>query len=271
MTAGDDGPSNLANNLASYVATFNGLMRDLRIAISLCTRLPVGTSAAVGAGDVARAGWAFPLAGALIGVIAAAVYWLADHLHIPPISASVLALATSVLLTGAMHEDGLADTADGLGGGKTREQKLEIMRDSRIGTFGACALGLSLLSRWSALTALEDTRSVAIALIVAHAGARAILPAFMSLVAPARSDGLSSGAGRPPPISIAVALGLGIVALSIGFGLKAMLTGVAALATIALLLAFIARRQIGGQTGDVLGALEQCAEAALLLLATTLL
>ena len=267
MTAGDDG----ANDWTSYLARLEALMRDLRIAISLCTRLPVGTSMAVGGGDVARAGWAFPVAGALIGAIAAAVYWLADHLHIPPISASVLALATTVLLTGAMHEDGLADTADGLGGGRTREKKLEIMRDSRIGTFGACALGLSLLLRWSALTAIEDARAIVIALIVAHAGARAILPAFMSVVAPARGDGLSSGAGQPPPISVAVALGLGIVALAIGFGLKPMLAGVAVLAAIALLLAFIARHQIGGQTGDVLGALEQAAEAALLLLATTLL
>ena len=267
MTSGDD----RVNDLAGHLALLAQLMRDVRIAVSLCTRLPVGTSMAVGPGDVARAGWAFPIAGALIGMVAAAVYWLADRAHIPPVSASVLALATSVILTGAMHEDGLADTADGLGGGKTREKKLEIMRDSRIGTFGACALGLSLLLRWSALTALEDTRAVAIALIVAHAGARAVLPAFMSLVAPARSDGLSSDAGQPPPISVAVALGLCIVALSIGFGLGAMLTGVVMLAAIGLLLALLARRQIGGQTGDVLGALEQAAEAALLLLATTLL
>lgn len=265
------GTDDSASYLAKYLTRLDGLMRDLRIAISLCTRLPVAPSAAVGAGDVARAGWAFPIAGALIGLIAGAVYWLADRLHIAPISASVLTLATTIVLTGAMHEDGLADTADGFGGGKTREKKLEIMRDSRIGTFGACALGLSLLLRWSALAALEDTRSVVIALIVAHGAARATLPAFMSLVAPARSDGLSSGAGQPPPISVAIALGLGIVALAIGFGLKAMLTGVVALAAIGLLLAWLAQRQIGGQTGDVLGALEQAAEAALLLLATTLL
>jgi adenosylcobinamide-GDP ribazoletransferase len=252
-----------------YAARLAGLVHDMRIAISLCTRLPVAPSA-VGEGDVARAGWAFPIAGALIGLIAAAVYWLAVHLHIPSISASVLALLTSVLLTGAMHEDGLADTADGFGGGRTREKKLEIMRDSRIGTFGACALGLSLLLRWSALAALDDTRSVVIALIVAHGAARAVLPAFMSLLAPARSEGLSSGAGQPPPISVAIALGLGIVALAIGFGISAMLIGVVLLAAIGLLLARLARRQIGGQTGDVLGALEQAAEATLLLLATTL-
>jgi adenosylcobinamide-GDP ribazoletransferase len=253
------------------LATLAGLIRDLRIALSLCTRLPVAPSTAVGEGDVARASWAFPIAGGLIGLIAAAVYWLAGRMHIAPPAASVLALAATVFLTGAMHEDGLADTADGLGGGRTREKKLEIMRDSRIGTYGACALGLSLLLRWSALAAIEDTRSVAIALIVAHAAARAIVPAFMSLVAPARSDGLSSGAGQPPPLSVAVALGLGIVAMAVGFGIQAMLAGVVALAAIGLLLAALARRQIGGQTGDVLGALEQAAEATLLLLATTLL
>jgi adenosylcobinamide-GDP ribazoletransferase len=260
-----------ADDSASYLARIEGLTRDLQIAISLCTRLPVAPSAAIGEGDVARASWAFPIAGALIGLIGASVYWLADRLHVPQLAASVLALAATIILTGAMHEDGLADTADGLGGGRTREKKLEIMRDSRIGTFGACALGLSLLLRWSALATLDGTRSVAIALIVAHAAARSVLPAFMSLVAPARGEGLSSGAGRPPPMSAAVALGLGIVALAIGFGLKAMLTGVVLLAAIGLLLAWLVQRQIGGQTGDILGALEQTAEAVLLLLATTLL
>jgi len=261
----------IADDRASYLTRLAGLVQDLRIAISLCTRLPVGPSTAIGEGDVARASWAFPIAGALIGLIGGAVYWLADRLHLPPLAASVLALAATIVLTGAMHEDGLADTADGLGGGRTREKKLEIMRDSRIGTFGACALGLSLLLRWSALASLNDARSVAIALIVAHGAARAIVPAFMNLVAPARTDGLSSGAGQPQPISVAVALGLGIVALSIGFGLKAMLTGIIILAAMGLLLARLVQRQIGGQTGDVLGALEQGAEAALLLLATTLL
>jgi adenosylcobinamide-GDP ribazoletransferase len=263
MTAVDD--------RANYVARLAGLAQDLRIAISLCTRLPVAPTGAIGDGDVARASWALPIAGALIGVIGAGVYWLADRLHVPQLSASVLALAATIIVTGAMHEDGLADTADGLGGGRTRERKLEIMRDSRIGTFGACALGLSLLLRWSALATLNDARSVAVALIVAHGAARAVLPAFMSLVPPARSEGLSSGAGQPPPVSVAVALGLGIAALAVGFGLKPMLTGVVALAAIGLLLARLAQRQIGGQTGDVLGALEQTAEAALLLLATTLL
>src|SRR6201997_1223436 len=114
------------DDMTGYLARLERLARDLRIAISLCTRPPGAPSPAIGDGDVARAAWAFPIAGALIGLIAAAVYWLADRLHIPPICASVLALVTSLLLTGAMHEDGLADTADGFGGGRTRETKLEI-------------------------------------------------------------------------------------------------------------------------------------------------
>jgi adenosylcobinamide-GDP ribazoletransferase len=256
--------------MSEGVKTVKSLLADIRIAISLCTRLPVAPPGAIADGEVARASWALPLAGMLVGVVSAAVYWLAQRLHIASQPAAVLALAASILLTGAMHEDGLADTADGLGGGKTRERKLEIMRDSRIGTFGALALAVSLLMRWSAIASIDDPRSVAIALVVAHGAARATLPAFMAFVPPARPDGLSSGAGQPPPQSIAIALGLGIIALGLGFGATAMLVGILVLAAISALLARLSREQIGGQTGDVLGALEQTAEAALLLIAAAL-
>jgi adenosylcobinamide-GDP ribazoletransferase len=252
-------------------ASLRTLGQDIRIAISLCTRLPVGPAAPVAEGAVARASWAFPVAGLLVGLLGAVIYWLADRLHVPAQPASALALATTVLLTGAMHEDGLADAADGFGGGHTRERKLEIMRDSRIGAFGACALGLSLLLRWSAIASLGSTEAVATALVVAHAAGRAALPAFMHFVPPARPDGLSSGAGQPPIQSVAIALALGILSLVVGFGIGATVIGVVALAAIAVLLAQLSLRQIGGQTGDVLGALEQLAEAALLLLAAALL
>ncbi len=253
------------------VETVKSLITDIRIAISLCTRLPVAPAAPVADGEVARASWAFPLAGMLVGLVGAAVYWLANHLRVPPQAAAGLALAATILVTGAMHEDGLADSADGFGGGRTRERKLEIMRDSRIGTFGACALVISLLLRWSALASMDDPRSVAIALVVAHGAARAALPAFMRFVPAGRTDGLSSGAGQPPPQSVALALGLGILTLGFGFGAAAMLVGVLVLAAIGLLLARLAIDQIGGQTGDVLGALEQTGEAAVLLIAAAVL
>jgi adenosylcobinamide-GDP ribazoletransferase len=245
-------------------------VQDLRVAVSLLTRLPVAPTMPLADGDIARASWAFPLAGLLIGLIAAAIYWLADRLHVPPQAASVLAIATTIVLTGAVHEDGLADTADGFGGGKTRERKLEIMRDSRIGTFGACALGLSLLLRWSALASLDDTHSVTIALAVSQSTARAALPAFMRFVPLARKDGLSSGAGQPPPASVAIALALGLLALVLGFGPSATLAGALVLAAIGFLLARLTIDQIGGQTGDVLGAFEQTVEAGLFLIAAAL-
>src|SRR5271163_3052019 len=153
--------------MADHIETLQGLIADLRIGISLCTRVPLAPTAPVGDGDVARASWTLPVAGLLVGLAGAIAYWLASRAHLPPEPAAVLALAVTLLLTGAIHEDGIADTADGFGGGKSREQKLAIMRDSRVGTYGACALGISLLSRWSALAVIAEPHLAAIALVVA--------------------------------------------------------------------------------------------------------
>jgi adenosylcobinamide-GDP ribazoletransferase len=256
--------------LNSYTESLRHLLTDLRIALSLCTRLPVGSSAPIGEGDLARASWAFPLAGLMVGVAGAAVYWLASRVNLPAPPASALAIAATTLLTGAMHEDGLADTADGFGGGKTREQKLEIMRDSRIGAYGACALIISFMLRWSALAEIADPPFVAVALITAHVAARASLPAFMAFVPPARADGLSGGVGQPPPQSAAIALLLGAIGLFLGFGPGTAMFALSVLAAIGLLLAAFTQKQVGGQTGDVLGALEQAGEATILLIATSL-
>src|SRR5437868_4014872 len=123
---------------------------DLKISVLFSTRLPFAHSFTVMGADIARASWALPLAGALVGLLGAIAYWLAHAVGLPPLPAGALALATTLVATGCLHEDGLADTADGFGGGTTRERKLEIMRDSRIGSYGGCALMLSLLLRGSA-------------------------------------------------------------------------------------------------------------------------
>jgi adenosylcobinamide-GDP ribazoletransferase len=251
-----------------YADTLQKLIADLRIGLSLCTRLPLGPAAPVGEGDVARASWTLPIAGLMVGLAGTLVYWLAIRLNVAPPPAAALTLATTLLLTGAMHEDGLADTADGLGG-RTREQKLEIMRDSRIGTFGACALAISLLLRWSTIADIAEPRYVALALISAHVAARACLPAFMRLVPLARSDGLSSGAGSPPGSSVVAALLLGALCLLFSFGLTGTVVALLMLALVGILLARIATKQFGGQTGDVLGAMEQIGEAAILLIAAS--
>jgi adenosylcobinamide-GDP ribazoletransferase len=183
----------------------------------------------------------------------------------------MLALAATILITGAMHEDGLADTVDGFGGGKTRDDKLAIMRDSRIGAFGACALVVSIILRWSTLVAIAEPRLVAIAFVVAHAAARAPLPLFMRLLPPARTDGLSVSAGQPPLQSAVIAIALGVVCLLFSFSLRGTMIALFVLAAIVLLIARLSRKQIGGQTGDVLGALEQFCEAAVLVIASSLL
>jgi adenosylcobinamide-GDP ribazoletransferase len=252
-------------------AWLRSLATDLKLSVLLCTRLPILRSVPVKGASLARASWAFPIAGALVGLIGALAYWLAHVVGLPPLPAAALALAATLAVTGCIHEDGLADVADGFGGGATRERKLEIMRDSRIGAYGTCALMMSLLLRGSAVATLAEPSAVGAALIAAHAGARAGLPIFMALVPPARADGLSAGAGRPPGGSAVAAGLLGVGTLGLGLGpIPGFIAILLVLAAIGFL-AWLCRRQIGGQTGDVLGALEQVSEMAILLVAAALI
>ena len=243
---------------------------DLKTSIAFCTRLPIGKAAAAGS-DVARASWALPIAGAAVGAIAALVYSIAGALSLSPPVAAALALAATTAVTGALHEDGLADTADGFGGGKDRESKLAIMRDSRLGTYGACALFLSFLLRWSALATIAHPFAVTMALIASHISARAALPVFMRLTPRARGDGLAAGAGEPSWESAAAACMIGVIALCVALGPSAGVIGVALLIGAGLLTGSLSRSQIGGQTGDVLGALEQVNEVVVMLIAAVVL
>jgi adenosylcobinamide-GDP ribazoletransferase len=252
-------------------ASLSGLAADLKTGIAFCTRLPLVHAAPTEGRDLARASWALPIAGALIGALAALVYWIAHLAGLPSLPSAALALAATLATTGCLHEDGLADTSDGFGGGRSRERKLEIMRDSRIGTFGSCALMMSLILRWSALASLADPLPVAMALIAAHASARATLPAFMRLVPLARPDGLSAAAGRPPLESTAVAAGLGVIALGVGLGPFPAIVALLLLSSAGVLMAWLSVRQVGGQTGDVLGALEQVGEIVVMLTAAALI
>jgi adenosylcobinamide-GDP ribazoletransferase len=245
-----------------------GSWRDeARLAFAFLTRLPFRTEAQPKPGALARAAWAFPIAGILVGVIGGIVFEIGDRLGLPINAMALLAVGVTVLVTGGLHEDGLADTADGLGGGDG-ETALAIMRDSRTGAFGVLALVFSVGLRVAALAALPDTRVAVSALVAAHAVSRGLLPTLMLWFDPARSDGLAAEAGRPtPPVATAAALiGLvvALVALGIGRGILAMLLAGAAMMALALL----ARRRIGGYTGDVLGAAQQAGEIVMLLAAT---
>ncbi len=243
-----------------------GLFDDFAIATALLTRLPVGMAMPAD-GAIAASGWAFPLVGAGIGALAALAFLIAELLGCGSALAALIAVAAGLAVTGAFHEDGLADTADGFGGGAGREEKLAIMRDSRHGSFGVLALVLSIGLRAAALGTIGEPIHAGLALIAAHAASRGALPALMRILAPARPDGLGAAAGRPgPAVAIAAAAIGGAIALAVlgpRAGTIALLLTAGALA----LAAMLARHQIGGYTGDVLGFFQQIGEIAMLLAA----
>src|SRR6476469_6289808 len=244
--------------------SLNQFAADVRVALLFCTRLPIPSAAPVVGADIARAGWALPVAGAIVGLIAAGVYWLAGLAGLPSLPAAGLAIAATLVVTGCLHEDGLADVADAFGG-NTRERKLAIMRDSRVGTYGACALSMSLLLRTAALASIAAPAAAASVLVAAHMAARAGMPLFMRLVPPARIDGLSAGAGQPSAVSVLAALILGAIALLLGLGPAGGVCAIVLLAVGLASMAWLCIRQIGGQTGDVRGAVEQSDEVLILL------
>jgi adenosylcobinamide-GDP ribazoletransferase len=243
------------------------ILDDIAVCVAFYTRLPVRV--AVGR-SFADAQWAAPVAGMVVGAFGWLAFFLADAFRLPPTIAGALALAATVFVTGALHEDGLADTVDGFGGGRTRERKLEIMRDSRIGTFGAAALLFSILLRSAALSALATPSLAFSALVAAHAAGRAAMPAFMRLVPPARSDGLSANSGAIPDSSAFVAALIGGAAL-LFLGLSGAVLAAIALSVLLFAVRRLCQRQIGGQTGDVLGAVEQLSEITILLIACAIL
>jgi adenosylcobinamide-GDP ribazoletransferase len=241
---------------------------EFRVAAGFLTRLPFGPMPAPVV-PLAQASWAFPLVGVVVGALGGLAYALAAWLGMPPLPAALVAVAVTAASTGARHEDGLADTADGLGGGHDREQRLAIMRDSRSGAYGVLALVFSVALRAAALAALSDTGRVAAALVAAHAAARGGLPLVLRALDPARADGLGAAAGRPEARLAWVASGLGaviaLIALGVNAGIAALVFAGAAMA----LVAGLARRQIGGYTCDVLGAVEQAGEVVMLLAASS--
>ncbi len=205
----------------------------------------------------------FPVVGALIGGAAAATLLAAEAMHIPAILAVPLAVAIPVMLTGALHEDGLADVADGFGGGRSREDKLRILRDSRIGSFGVVALILVFALRIGSVGAMPSANSAALALIAAAALSRGVLPIVLRAVPPARADGLAVAAGRPTATQASIAVVLGCLPLMLP-PWPAALVALALAAIAAATLGLIAVRQIGGHSGDVLGAIQVVTEVAVL-------
>jgi adenosylcobinamide-GDP ribazoletransferase len=245
-------------------AARSSLLADFHLALVFMTRLPLPPLTTVEPGGLARAMRLFPLVGLIVGAIGAAAYALA-HLVLPAHIAAVIAIAAIIAVTGSLHEDGLADVADGFGGGGDKARKLEIMRDSRIGTYGLVVVVLGLLLRVGALADLNDSVAVAVTLIAAHTLSRALIPAVMLALPPARADGLGAGAGQPDPAVVGIAATLALLIAAAILTPAAAAAAVAGATAGAAAVALLARRHIGGQTGDVLGAVEQAAQTAAML------
>jgi adenosylcobinamide-GDP ribazoletransferase len=237
---------------------------ELGVALSFLTRFPLPEFKMRTPATVGSAFWAYPLAGALIGAPAAAIFWLCVTAGFSTAPAALFAMAATLMASGAFHEDGLTDFWDGLGGGQSREEKLEIMRDSRIGTYGALALVFTLGLQYTFLVNIHHyagQASVMGAIIAAEAVSRGALALPVSCLPPARNDGLGPSMAVLPSGTIltGVAIAAVIAILLLGGGGVLMIVG-AVLG--AALIALLAWRFLGGFTGDVLGAVAVTARMA---------
>lgn len=270
--------------LVSQPSMLERLWQDLCIAVGFLTVLPLGTlavpevstdeedddttaplSTTGGAeGFLARAAGLFPIVGIGIGTVAALSLLASFHIGLHPFACALIALATAAIATGALHEDGMADFFDGIGGGRTRERRLEIMRDSHIGSFGALALVFGVGIRASILTGVFSPDTAALMVIAGATLSRATLPGFMRWLPPARADGLGVTAGAPQPAQIALATLIAVATALLTLGFWSAMSALAAAIATAVLFGLVARWKIGGQTGDVLGAAQVIVEIAVL-------
>ena len=237
------------------------------LAVQLLTRWPVRSPAVFTEARLAASTRYYPLVGVLVGAFAGGVFWLA-HIIFPTSLALVLSTAASLLATGALHEDGFADTCDGLGGGATRERALEIMRDSRLGAYGAAGLGLMLAAKILALAAAPPA-VVPWLLIAAHAASRSSAVVAIATGAYVRDAGIARPvADAVGPASLAFALATGAAAVCVLFIVAApaaILAGLAGLAAGHLAMRAAYERKLGGYTGDCLGGVQQMSELGMYL------
>lgn len=232
---------------------------EARIASMFLSRLPAGRVAEP-VPTIAAAAWTFPVVGACIGSVGAAGYTIAVAVGLPPSVSAIVAIALTIATTGALHEDGLADIADGFGGGRDAPQKLAIMRDSRLGSYGVIALILALSLRALAIASVADWVIVSTSAIALAGASRAMMVLALYFLPAARADGMGEDASHVSLARVGLAGAVGLAALTALSPYWVIV--LASMTTAALLMGWLAYRQIGGQTGDVLGAIQQCSEIA---------
>ncbi|MGB0904462.1 MAG: adenosylcobinamide-GDP ribazoletransferase [Mangrovicoccus sp.] len=234
--------------------------RDVLLSLVLLTRLPLPALDKDAFSRSAAACWAYPVAGLVVSLLAGLVWALGTAVGMGPALVAGLSLGTIAMITGSLHEDGLADTADGLWGSSERARRLEIMKDSRIGSYGVLALIFVVGLRWMGLAEAGFA-----ALVAAACLSRAILPLIMALGPYARPDGLARSVGQPRMETATVALGLGVLFAWLSIGLWGALLCLILTAAIAFGLRSLAQTKIGGVTGDILGATQMLTECAIFL------
>lgn len=246
-------------------------INDVIAAFSLLTRLPMPQRlAGNGPANQSRSVWAYPLVGGVVGSVGALTFLALDWAGLEGILVAGVVVAVQIVLTGALHEDGLADVADGFGGGKDRPQKLKIMRDSRLGTYGAITLIVVLGLRWAAVAALPEAQAIA-SLIAAGVLARFAIVALLTALPAARKDGFGLVVANPPMPAVGTAAAFAIIVTALLLPPLAFGVVLLTIAAVVGVIAWLARRHIGGYTGDVLGAGASAAEtAALMALATVI-
>lgn len=232
---------------------------DIPAAFVLLTRLPVPTLPKHAVTRGANSVWAYPVVGLVLGSLVIFIGWLCAGLGLPNTMTAGLMLATVVCLTGAMHEDGLADTVDGFWGGHDAARRLEIMKDSRIGTYGVLALIIAMVLRWLCYSDVSWN-----ALLVALVLSRSMMPPLMLMLPHARNTGLSHSVGAPAARDVGVSVLLGSV-FAVLLGGSTGLMAVPLAVSVAFGIGSLARSKVGGQTGDILGATQIIVEIAILL------
>jgi len=243
------------------------LMRNLRASIALLTRVPVPISGQVNLS--AAVPW-YPFVGALVGLLVGGV--AAGLLHlVPPLVAAGIAVMFGVIVTGAFHEDGLADVFDAFVGGWTRADRMRILKDPLHGSYGVAAMCGSIVVRVACVASFGVSPAVAFACVVAaHALGRCAAVALMAIAPAATTDGLGAHAARALPLAevwIGVTAGIAIAALAVGWWVMPLAFGAVA---VTITVGAWSHRKIGGVTGDVLGAAEQLVECIVLVVSTGL-
>lgn len=241
------------------------MIQKFLLALSFFTRLPIGKRD-FGSLTLAQSVIFFPIAGAVIGGMDSAFYIAMLGLGIPSNISAWLTIGFHLLLTGGLHEDGLADTADGLASGRDRTQKLAIMRDSRIGSYGVLALITIIALRANIIAGFAGSFATIFIFIATATCSRSFLTIFMYKISYARDFGLAVRAGKPNVRQTIIALSIGILSLFITGEILAAITAIFALAIIYVILKHIFIKNFNGITGDTLGASQQISEVTLLLI-----